>query len=298
MKAFPLDFRCCKYHLWRSLKLVRHPPIDVQCLSTVLLSRAFQMLHRPKSPFIKWVIMVVWTTFLFFMLQTLTSFCPMMDSGSPMGSGCLRMCCFMRCRPSYWTLDVVSIICVDHWNLSEILQLMFNVSPKSRGFQMPKRGSLFISWDLIIVWTALHSFFASDYDIFPSDNRFGEFNGQWVFEDRCLWDGTPPTRLLDIASITFVEIIETCETSPNWCSMLVHSLELSRAFQMLHRPKSPFIKWAIMVVRTPLLSFLLHTLAFCPPMIDLGSSMCSGYSRTSCFMRWRPFHSTLAVVRL
>ena len=29
MQAFLLDFGCCKYHLCRSLKLVRNPPADV-----------------------------------------------------------------------------------------------------------------------------------------------------------------------------------------------------------------------------------------------------------------------------
>ena len=38
MKAFLPGFGCCKNHLLRSLELVRNPPIDVQCLSTVSCS--------------------------------------------------------------------------------------------------------------------------------------------------------------------------------------------------------------------------------------------------------------------
>ena len=62
--------------------------------------------------------------------------------------------------------------------------------------------------------------------------------------------------------------------------------------------KRPFIKWVLRVVCTTLHSFLLHTLAYCPPMIDFGSSMGSGYLRTCSFMRWRPSYLTLDVARI
>ena len=62
--------------------------------------------------------------------------------------------------------------------------------------------------------------------------------------------------------------------------------------------KSLFIKWVPRVVWTTLLVFLLHTLSSCPPMIDFGSSMGSGYLRTCSFMRWRPSYPTLDVARI
>ena len=43
--------------------------------------------------------------------------------------------------------------------------------------------------------------------------------------------------------------------------------------------KRPFIKWVLRVVCISLHNVLLHTLAYCPPTIDFGSSMHNGYLR-------------------
>ena len=54
MKAFSADFRRCKNHLSRSLKLVRNPPIDVRGFSAVSCSLLpFKCSKGQKSLFIK-----------------------------------------------------------------------------------------------------------------------------------------------------------------------------------------------------------------------------------------------------
>ena len=84
-------------------------------------------------------------------------------------------------------------------------------------------------------------FFVSDTSVLSSDDRFGEFNGfPWAVGFQgpsASWDGTLTTRLLDIARVSLVEIIEPFQEFSNWCSRLLHSLVLFCAFRMLHRAK-------------------------------------------------------------
>ena len=69
IKAFLPDFGCCKNHLWRSLKLVRNPPIDVGGFSTDWCSLvSFKCSTGQTSFFIKWAPRVVWTSLLVFLL--------------------------------------------------------------------------------------------------------------------------------------------------------------------------------------------------------------------------------------
>ena len=70
--------------------------------------------------------------------------------------------------------------CSDHWNLSGVLQLMLNLSPKSpQGTKVPLSNSL--------EFRRLYLLFASDTCILSSDDRFGEINGcQWAVGKRAL----------------------------------------------------------------------------------------------------------------
>ena len=70
--------------------------------------------------------------------------------------------------------------CSDHWNLSGVLQLMFNLSPKSpQGTKVPLSSSL--------EFRRLYLLFASDTCILSSDDGFGEINGcQWAVGKRAL----------------------------------------------------------------------------------------------------------------
>ena len=127
MKAFLPDFGCCKNHLLISLKLARNPPIDVQCFCTVSCSLVcFICSEGQKSLFSKWAPMVVCTRLLVFLLQTLASCPPMMN-----GQWVFESVLLYEMKAFSPDLDVARITCWDHWNLSGVLQLMFNLSPKS-----------------------------------------------------------------------------------------------------------------------------------------------------------------------
>ena len=111
-------------------------------------------------------------------------------------------------------------------------------------------------------------FFASYASILSSNDRFWEFNGQWVFEDLLLHEmkaflpdfGCCKNHLLislKLARNPPIDVQCFCTVS---CSLV--------CFICSEGQKSLFSKWAPMVVCTRLLVFLLQTLASRPPMMN------------------------------
>ena len=102
-----------------------------------------------------------------------------------------------------------------------------------------------LHWSFLFLVNLAPLCFASDTCILPSDDRF--WGNQWISMGSglavgfrgCapLWDEGLRTRLW-ILQVSLVEIVEPFQESSNWwCSRLLHSVVLSRAFPLLHGSK-------------------------------------------------------------
>ena len=247
MKASYSTVGCCKNHLWRSLKLVRNSPIDIQSLPSVL--RGFETLQGAEKCLHQVSPMAVSAVLHSFSPRSIAFFPPVIDLWSSTGSGYLGTCSFMRWRPPTRLLDVARITCGDYWNLSGILQLMFEASLQtgaSSVFQMLQGVKK--SFNQVNLYGSLDDFtcfLASDTDLFLSiiskiDLGSSMHNG---YSRTCCvmrWNSSYSTAegckyCLSLAEIIFVRNPPLIfKASPQSCVALKHS----------KGQRSVFIKWA------------------------------------------------------
>ena len=224
----------------------------------------------------------------------------MVELGRSISSAYSRTCLFMRRRPSHSTLDVASIICGDHWNLSGIQLMLFNATTKSRGFQTLRGAVKFLHQVSPMAVSAVsHRFLLQTMAFSPAMVELGRSIGSAYSRTFLFMRWRPSHSTLDVASII-------CGDHWNLSGiqlMLFNATPKSRGFQTL-RGAVKFLHqvspMAVSAVSHSFWMFFALTVTYCifPWVREFNrqslftSSMSSGCLRTCHFMRWNSSYST------